>query len=101
MLRSPGRSAAWLAHLLWEQEVGGSNPPAPTPVPFPQVSGLQSRIDYPGSRPKITPHHTRPATSDTRRARTGGTQQERLAARLAEIQLEDLSRRLREIERTL
>jgi hypothetical protein len=25
-----GRSAAWLAHLLWEQEVGGSNPPAPT-----------------------------------------------------------------------
>ena len=27
-----GRSAAWLARLLWEQEVGGSNPPAPTPI---------------------------------------------------------------------
>jgi hypothetical protein len=25
-----GRGAAWLACLLWEQEVGGSNPPAPT-----------------------------------------------------------------------
>jgi hypothetical protein len=25
-----GRGAAWLARLLWEQEVGGSNPPVPT-----------------------------------------------------------------------
>jgi hypothetical protein len=25
-----GRSAAWLARLLWEQEAGGSNPPVPT-----------------------------------------------------------------------
>src|SRR5579864_4762856 len=25
----PGRSAAWLARLLWEQEAGGSNPPVP------------------------------------------------------------------------
>ncbi len=25
-----GRSAAWLAHLPWEQGVGGSNPLAPT-----------------------------------------------------------------------
>jgi len=25
-----GRSAAWLARLLWEQEVPGSNPGAPT-----------------------------------------------------------------------
>ena len=25
-----GRSAAWLARLLWEQEVGSSNLPAPT-----------------------------------------------------------------------
>jgi hypothetical protein len=24
-----GRSAVWLAHLLWEQGVGGSNPLAP------------------------------------------------------------------------
>ncbi len=41
---SPGNSAA-VAHLLWEQEVGGSNPPSPTtvvsftpgndPAPFP------------------------------------------------------------------
>ena len=27
---SSGRGAAWLARLLWEQEVGGSNPPVPT-----------------------------------------------------------------------
>ena len=25
-----GRSAAWSAHLPWEQGVGGSNPPVPT-----------------------------------------------------------------------
>jgi hypothetical protein len=25
-----GRSAAWLAHLPWEQGVAGSNPVAPT-----------------------------------------------------------------------
>jgi hypothetical protein len=28
--RHSGRSAAWLARLLWEQEAGGSNPPVPT-----------------------------------------------------------------------
>jgi hypothetical protein len=28
-LGSPGSSAA-VAHLLWEQEAGGSNPPSPT-----------------------------------------------------------------------
>ncbi len=30
MLGAPGRGAAWLARVLWEHEVGGSNPPAPT-----------------------------------------------------------------------
>ncbi len=29
-----GRGAAWLAHLLWEQGVGGSNPLAPTYKPL-------------------------------------------------------------------
>jgi hypothetical protein len=32
-----GRSAAWLARLPWEQEVGGSNPPVPTSY-FPERS---------------------------------------------------------------
>jgi hypothetical protein len=29
-LKTAGRSADWLAHLPWEQGVGGSNPLAPT-----------------------------------------------------------------------
>ena len=29
-----GRSAAWLAHVLWEHEVAGSNPAAPTVGPY-------------------------------------------------------------------
>ncbi len=28
-----GNSAVWLAHLLWEQRVGGSNPSCPTSSP--------------------------------------------------------------------
>ena len=39
MIGSPGRSAAWLARLLWEQEAGGSNPPAPTNPRDPGPSG--------------------------------------------------------------
>jgi hypothetical protein len=27
-----GRSAVWIAHLPWEQGVGGSNPPVPTRI---------------------------------------------------------------------
>jgi hypothetical protein len=29
----PERSSAWLEHLLWEQDVAGSNPVAPTIFP--------------------------------------------------------------------
>jgi hypothetical protein len=29
-VETAGRSAAWVAHLPWEQGVGGSNPLAPT-----------------------------------------------------------------------
>ncbi len=28
---STGRSSAWLERLVWDQEVGGSNPLAPIP----------------------------------------------------------------------
>ena len=37
LLLVSGRSAAWLAHLLWEQRVGGSNPSAPTKKTFAQA----------------------------------------------------------------
>ena len=35
LLLEAGRGAAWLAHLLWEQRVAGSNPVGPTKIkPF-------------------------------------------------------------------
>ena len=38
-----GRGAAWLACLLWEQEVGGSNPPAPTTSPVMSCKSVSPR----------------------------------------------------------
>jgi hypothetical protein len=38
--RTAGRSAAWLARLPWEQEVGGSNPLAPITRTLLTANGL-------------------------------------------------------------
>ena len=32
LLLETGRGAAWLAHLVWDQGVAGSNPVAPTKI---------------------------------------------------------------------
>ena len=46
-----GRGAAWLACLLWEQEVGGSNPPAPT------TSSAVSASEMSQAQPSLTIWH--------------------------------------------
>jgi hypothetical protein len=38
-----GCGAVWLARLLWEQEVGGSNPLTPT---ISLTAGLDLKLDY-------------------------------------------------------
>ncbi len=49
MIKDSGRSAAWLAHLLWEQGVGGSNPLAPT-----SKNHLNSTVNHPVIPKKAT-----------------------------------------------
>ena len=44
-----GNSAVWLAHLLWEQRVGGSNPSCPT------ISSGSNRAFWGKSDPKNHP----------------------------------------------
>src|SRR3954469_5194602 len=49
--RPPGRSAAWLARLLWEQEVAGSNPAVPIPETICRVGRLDD-VDLTLSLPR-------------------------------------------------
>ena len=39
-MRTAGRSAVWLAHLLWEQGVGSPNLLAPTRVTMKKYAGI-------------------------------------------------------------
>ena len=41
-----GCSAVWLAHLLWEQEVVGSNPTTRTTIWVTEAGRLTSRMYY-------------------------------------------------------
>jgi hypothetical protein len=66
---------------------------------FPKATGFS--INYAGDRPIVTPRYTGASSGTSRGGSSGSTQQERLAARLAEIQHEDLQSRLREIAKTL
>ena len=66
-IEAPG-SGAVVAHLLWEQEVGGSSPPSPTPpvvrwcttrgcssMAEPQTSNLMTRVRFPSPALKGIP----------------------------------------------
>ena len=39
-----GRSSAWLERLVWDQEAGGSNPPAPTNFPIRTADQYVKRV---------------------------------------------------------
>ena len=72
LLLVSGRSAAWLAHLLWEQRVGGSNPSAPTKKTFAQAE-VFLRLEGRGDSKRVwrlpddvTQSHPRGSTSAAR-----------------------------------
>ena len=53
-----GVSAVWLAHLLWEQRVGGSNPSRPTKFLFqtpakPQILTRGRKVSDSGNAARI------------------------------------------------
>ena len=66
---------------------------------FPNATGFE--IHYSGDGPRVTPRYARAATPATRRASSGGSQQDRLARRLAELEQDILRDQLREIDKTL